>query len=135
MENWVSASGWEGIGKEAPVTSDQGEVPFRHCAPGTPRRPGRRSGSRGRGRPWGRHGGAARLHGRPGQGQGGQGADGPVDRELPRLVDLPNSSPTVRLTQRGPSERPLMGAEAVAVSLPLATVEPPCSTLQLIQEA
>ena len=40
MENWVSASGWEGIEKEAPVTSDQGEVPFRHCAPEYPTPPG-----------------------------------------------------------------------------------------------
>ena len=33
MENWVSASGTEGIEKEAPETSDHAEVPFRHCAP------------------------------------------------------------------------------------------------------
>tara|TARA_B100000085_G_scaffold133407_1_gene121426 strand:- start:65 stop:475 length:411 start_codon:yes stop_codon:yes gene_type:complete len=33
MENWVSASGREGIEKEPPETPDQGEVPFRHSAP------------------------------------------------------------------------------------------------------
>ena len=33
MENWVSASGREGIEKESPETPDHGEVPFRHSAP------------------------------------------------------------------------------------------------------
>tara|TARA_B100000214_G_C23843302_1_gene569874 strand:- start:132 stop:542 length:411 start_codon:yes stop_codon:yes gene_type:complete len=33
MENWVSASGREGIEKEPPETPDHGDVPFRHSAP------------------------------------------------------------------------------------------------------